>query len=257
MKSVLIIGTGRLAHALMHHLSGCNAVRLAVAGRSAERRAFLAERYGIQAFTLQNFHEANADVLLLAVRDDAVETLAAQLDARDVVVVHHAGSLSLEAVSRHHTHAGVLYPLQTFAVPEAVCWKEIPLLIQATTARAEEALSFLAQRLGGPVRLSSDQERERLHLCAVCVNNFSRLLLAEAQHLCETWHLPLEILEPLVKHTFTVHPFSSPQKPLITGPAARGDEKTIQRHLKLLEEHPEVADTYKFLTEKIRRLMNT
>jgi predicted short-subunit dehydrogenase-like oxidoreductase (DUF2520 family) len=254
VKSVLVVGTGRLAHALIHRLVQDKDVRLSVAGRSEERRTLLSVRYGIDAYSFENYREAQPDVFLLAVRDDVVESVAARLDSRGAVVFHHAGSLPLKAVSRFHDHAGVMYPLQTFAMPESVCWEEIPLLTQVTSDKAAEALSFLASKLGGLVRPSSDLERERLHLCAVWVNNFSRLMLAEAEALCKAWQLPFELLEPLTRSTFLSPPLHHPQGQMITGPAARGDEGTISKQLELLTPFPHARHLYKTLTDHIKNL---
>lgn len=253
MKSVLVVGTGRLAHALIHRLAQYTDVRLSVAGRSEDKRNLLSTRYGIGAYSLENYVEAHPDVFLLAVRDDVVESLAARLESRGAAVFHHAGSLPLEAVSRYHDHAGVLYPLQTFAMPESVCWEEIPLLTQATSEKATEILSFLTLKLGGPIRSTSDLERERLHLCAVWVNNFSRLMLAEAEALCKAWQLPFELLEPLMRSTLLSGSSVYSQEQLLTGPASRGDEKTIGKHLELLKPFPRQQFLYKILTEHIKK----
>lgn len=250
--SVLVVGTGRLAQALIHRLSSCEDISLSVAGRTEERKAFLSGRYGIPAYSVDYCLEANPDVILLAVRDDVVDPLASSLPKGNTVVLHHAGSLPLNAIGRHHAHAGVLYPLQTFALPESVRWDEIPLLVQFTSDKAAEALTFLSDRLGGPVRFTTDQERERLHLAAVWVNNFSRLMLAEAQALCNVWKIPFELLHPLISHTFSPHSLEHNQKELLTGPAVRGDEATIARHLALLKDYPEAAELYEFLTQRLR-----
>lgn len=250
------MGTGRLAQALIYRLSLSDDIRLVVAGRSAVKTQYLSTRYNIPVFSLEEVHHLRADIILLAVRDDVVETLAAHFQVPEAVVIHHAGSLPLAAVSRYHTHAGVLYPLQSFAVPESVIWEEVPLLTQSSTDVAAEVITFLAARLGGPVRITTDDERVRIHLCAVWVNNFTRVMLAEAQALCEAWKIPFELLHPLIKGTFSPLSLRFNQKKLITGPAVRGDEVTIGNHLELLKDNPEKLEMYKFISQRIRKLFN-
>ena len=66
------------------------------------------------------------------------------------------------------------------------------------------------------------------------VNNFSNNLFTIGEKITSTEHLPFDILKPLIKETvdkITQHAPSEMQ----TGPAKRGDEITIQLHLKYLE----------------------
>ena len=76
-------------------------------------------------------------------------------------------------------------------------------------------------------------------------------MLTLAENICRTQQLPFEILKPLILETFSKAILSGPRESQ-TGPAIRRDEKTIQKHLKLLHDHPELEKVYKVVTESIR-----
>jgi predicted short-subunit dehydrogenase-like oxidoreductase (DUF2520 family) len=82
------------------------------------------------------------------------------------------------------------------------------------------------------------------------VNNFTNHLYAQAQAYCEAENLDFALLLPLIHETVDrLHDF--PARSMQTGPAARGDQPTIQAHLQLLNEMPHLAQLYSFLTNSI------
>ncbi|MEP6794849.1 MAG: DUF2520 domain-containing protein, partial [Saprospiraceae bacterium] len=89
-----------------------------------------------------------------------------------------------------------------------------------------------------------------LHVAAVFANNFSNHMLTLAESICKEHQLPFEILKPLILETFSKAILSGPKESQ-TGPAVRGDDKTIEKHLHLLENHPELSDVYKIITNSI------
>ena len=103
-----------------------------------------------------------------------------------------------------------------------------------------------------PKLVKEDSDRMRLHLGAVMTQNFGNLLwrlteevLAKADN--ETDY---SVLLPLAQNHLNKLVNHSPAK-LQTGPASRGDEKTINSHLALLNEHPEAQEIYSLLSELI------
>ncbi|MCX7650197.1 MAG: DUF2520 domain-containing protein [Flavobacteriales bacterium] len=256
MKSLLIVGTGRLATALLHRLAGLEDWKVSLLGRNRERALSLGLEFKVPVYALEDPFLPFADGLLLAVKDDAVEDLAARFADRARVLIHLSGGLPLSSVGHHCAHAAVVYPLQTFARPREVSWQEIPLFLQATSAEALTFAGEVARALGGPRYESSDLERQRLHLCAVWASNFSRLMLAEAWRLCQQWNLSFAHLLPLIQETFRGALTGDSLTDLITGPAARGDEATMQTHRQLLNSLPEQAELYSLLSKRIQALLH-
>jgi hypothetical protein len=93
-----------------------------------------------------------------------------------------------------------------------------------------------------------------LHVAAVFVNNFSNYLLQNAYMLMQKNALPFDLLKPLAQETIDKAFDLSPQKSQ-TGPAIRGDEKTLKIHQTLLADEPEIQSLYTQLTNAIRKNM--
>ena len=111
-------------------------------------------------------------------------------------------------------------------------------------------LDEIAGRMSSSVYRMTDEQKSVLHVAAVFANNFSNHMLTLAASICNEHQLPFEILKPLILETFSKAILSGPRESQ-TGPAVRGDQKTIEKHLKLLAEHPDLGIIYKTLTKSI------
>lgn len=257
MRDVLIVGTGRVARALARRLATKAEVRLHIAGRQEAKLKSWSRELGVTTFPLETAAHNPAHIVLLAVSDSAVEPVAAASSFwSQATVFHLSGSLPLACVAKFFTHAGVLYPLQTFALPDEVNWAEVPLMSQYTSSQAQEAGKWLVHALGGREYPTDDEQRRRMHLCAVWANNFTRLMLAEAQRLCEKWNLPYDLLKPLITTTTSPSHLKHPQQALLTGPAARGDSPTLETHLQMLKADPETHELYKLISQRIKNILS-
>ena len=65
-------------------------------------------------------------------------------------------------------------------------------------------------------------------------------------------NLPFDLLTPLISETLEKANELSPSKSQ-TGPAQRGDQVVINKHMQLLEQHPEWQAIYKQLTQAIEQ----
>jgi predicted short-subunit dehydrogenase-like oxidoreductase (DUF2520 family) len=197
--------------------------------------------------------QPRADLCWITASDDAVPELAAWLEPGPVVL-HASGGLD-HAVLRPHRPAGSLHPLQTFPGPEL----GTPPLQGAPAAvagdpEAVRAAERIARDLGmRPFAVPGD--RRLYHAACVLAGNFTTVLLAEASRLLESAGVeedPLELLLPLVNASIDGALRHGPRA-AITGPAARGDERTIHSQLEALAEtHPELLPLYRALTERAR-----
>ena len=82
------------------------------------------------------------------------------------------------------------------------------------------------------------------------VNNFSNYLYVLAEDYCNKHGLAFRSLLPLLDETSRrLHQFSPRQ--VQTGPAARKDILTMQNHLALLQDEPELAAFYQLFSRHI------
>lgn len=73
-----------------------------------------------------------------------------------------------------------------------------------------------------------------------------------AQQLLEDSQLSRRLLDPILEETF--HKLSElSAAEAQTGPAARGDVESMNKHLELLRDHPEWEKLYTFISRDIER----
>ena len=145
---------------------------------------------------------------------------------------------------------GVFYPLQTFSKNSLVAFKEIPICIEASVTSDLKILKELGESLSEKVIEINSEERSKLHLAAVFVNNFTNYLYRISNEILAESKLPFDLLKPLIAETARKIETLSP-KDVQTGPAKRNDLKTIEKHLYLLKDSP-YKQLYQQLTEAIQ-----
>lgn len=197
--------------------------------------------------------EPNNDLYIIAVKDDAIEDVAAQLSAAgltDELVVHTSGATPTTVLAKYFTRYGSFYPLQTFSRSRKANFKTVPLCIHANSNTDIEALSELATQLSDNVNFINDEQRASLHVAAVFVNNFTNYLYQVGEQLLQQKDVSLDLLRPLILETARKVQRHSPIN-MQTGPAIRSDHQTIERHLLYLQSQPEIAALYEHLTKRI------
>ena len=254
MLKVVCIGAGRLAQQLMPALeeTGCHIVQ--VYNRTPQSALLLAEKLKGCSYTSDLDSIArDADLYFFAGADDAITLLSTQLYTMlpdDAIGVHCSGSLGLDVLP--FARKAGFYPLQSFSPNHEVSWRWIPLIITTPDEDIWELLDTIAGQLSSSVYRMTEAQKSNLHVAAVFANNFSNHMLTLAESICNEHQLPFEILKPLILETFSKAILSGPRDSQ-TGPAIRGDEKTILKHLGLLDNHPELRNVYRVMTESIKK----
>lgn len=263
---IVFLGAGRLAshlaHALLRHPEAGTLVQLySRSSASVERLSSeLAELYdtsGIERTTELTELLPEADIYLFVLSDDALPELWRQLEGRTRGLwVHCSGATSLGRLLEYHPQGAVLYPLQTFSRERAAAGSYLPFYIEASDAASLAKVRRLAELLGDEVHEATSAQRLYLHLGAVLACNFSNYLVLEAERLLEHQGLPPKALLPLLDELLAkLH--TLPAREALTGPAARGDEATMQRHEQLLTGEPELQQLYRLLSERIQQRLRS
>jgi predicted short-subunit dehydrogenase-like oxidoreductase (DUF2520 family) len=193
----------------------------------------------------------DVDLLLLAVPDGSIAEVAAGVRPVDTTVVAHlAGSLGLDVLAPHRRRAGV-HPL--VALPNAEVGAR-RLTGGAWFAVAGDPLSQrVVDDLGGRWFTVADEDRAAYHAAAVIASNHLVALLGQAERVAKQAGVPFEAYLDLVRATVDNVAELGPAGAL-TGPAARGDDVTIQRHLEALPE--DEREAYETLVRLARRLVD-
>ena len=245
---VLLIGTGRTAFHLGHALKRGKVTLTGVAGRDPAKTKDLARQFKCEAFTLAGPFP-KCDMILIAVKDDAIGSVAKRLPKGSTVVAHTSGTQSM-AVLGKQMHAGVLWPIQSLSPGEPVDLSNVPLIVDSSDGDARKVLLAVAQRISSRVLELPHKQREGLHMAAVFASNFPIFLLGQAQRLLKEQNLPQDLLLPLWKSAAEKAAIMGPDETL-TGPARRGDRKTIDKHLDRLKSDRDLRRAYALLSRLI------
>jgi predicted short-subunit dehydrogenase-like oxidoreductase (DUF2520 family) len=210
MSSVRVIGPGRAG------LSLCGA--LAAAGWSVEQPL---GRGGDLANAAHG-----VDLLVIATPDRAIAEVAAAIDPVDTTVVAHlAGSLGLDVLAPHSRRAA-LHPLVSLPNPEIGAARLGDGAWFAVTG--DPLATEVVESLRGRSFTVADGDRAAYHAAACIASNHLVALLAQAERVAPGG-VPFEALLELATCTLE-NVKAVGTKAALTGPAARGDLETLDRH---------------------------
>ncbi len=274
MPSVSIIGAGNLAYRFAFALEAIGYPVDYIYNRTAKNAEKLCARLAkqnSQAKPSQSLNQVlGSDVVLIAVADDAIEGIVEAIKE----LASHSGTISeLASTSKNESaplfvHCsgatdiailaplkelgygiGVLYPLMTLSKSKEIVFRTFPFLIEAPCPSSLEVLVKIVEGFESEYSVCDSYKRLRLHTAAVFSCNFTNYLFQLAFEVGGNWstYLIAPTLE-MARKSFMRHP-----KEVSTGPAVRGDMKTINKHLQLLEELG--LEEHKEIYEKITQNM--
>ncbi|MCO7186057.1 F420-dependent NADP oxidoreductase [Tenacibaculum sp. XPcli2-G] len=247
MIKVAIIGGGNVATHLANAFSKTNEVSLVqMYARNIEQIEHLKE---VTPITNSIELLTEADVYIIAVSDDAIGDVSRKIEQKNGLVVHTSGSVAMQSL-QNSGRKGIFYLLQSFSKDKDVNFDEIPFCLEAENEEDLQLLETLAKSIGKKVYRINSEQRKRLHVAAVFVNNFTNHMYKIGADICNEYQVPFEVLLPLIRETAQKITELSP-KAAQTGPAKRNDQKTIQNHLALL--NAEQQEIYKLITKSIQQ----
>lgn len=197
----------------------------------------------------------DADFYLLAVSDNAIAEVAALFQGRQGIWMHAAGAVSMDQLARYFENYGVFYPLQTISSSRQLSFDDTPFLVEGSSPGVSGKIRRLASSISERVLDMDSQGRMEMHLAAVFANNFSNHMLKLASQFMKEKGKDFSLLEPLIRETFEKIVKIGPSGAQ-TGPAVRGDQETMKKHLLLLKGHPEWEKMYTFVSRDIERSCN-
>ena len=248
IASIAIIGPGVVGTALgvLAQRAGLSVV--AVGGRRLSAAQVSAARIGPAAIPMSMTDAASAaDVVLLTVSDDAIESVCTDLARAGVfrtgaIIAHCSGALASDALSAAREvgcSIGSLHPLQTFPTTDAAIerFEGVHCFCEGD-GPAVDVLTTLAEALGGLPTVLDSGGKALYHAGAVMAGNYTTALLDAA---CRMW-AQAGIDQTTARQALSALTTATAQNAAtmdlaqsLTGPIARGDVGTIRRHLEALE----------------------
>ena len=248
---VVIIGSGNVASVLGRLIQKNDHEIVQVISRNADHAKLLAQELQCPFSDNNTTVDMSAGLYLVAVNDSALYELNKTFHIGNKLILHTAGSVPKDVLKDVSVNYGVLYPLQSLR-KEMVYPNDIPFLIDANTDETITLTEDFARTISGTVARACDEERLKLHVAAVIVSNFTNHLYALAEEFCEKEKVDFKLLAPLIKETAQRVETHSPTD-VQTGPAARNDIFTLDKHLRLLSNHPRLKYIYLKLTDSIMK----
>ena len=197
-----------------------------------------------------------AELVFITTPDDAIAAVASQIQwHKGQSVVHCSGAAStdiLEPARKAGAYVGGFHPLQTFATVKRAT-ENIPGSTFALEAESPllETLKDMAIALNASWIELEANDKVIYHASAVIACNYLVTLVKIATDLWQTFGIPrhqaIQALLPLIKGTIhNIETVGIPQ--CLTGPIARGDTGTINKHLDALQRTaPALLSTYREL----------
>jgi 2-dehydropantoate 2-reductase len=169
--------------------------------------------------------------VLLAISDGAIESFLKENSfLQEKVCVHFSGALVTDLAASAH-------PLMTFPKDKTYSKEEyerIPFVIEKGRGDFRDILPGLKN----PFFEIDSSLKSRYHAFCVMSGNFTTLLWEKTFAEFQKMGLPKEVLVPYLEQTTRNLALSAADNSVLTGPLARGDEKTINRHLQELGSDP-------------------
>ncbi|MCM3924464.1 DUF2520 domain-containing protein, partial [Frankia sp. AiPs1] len=259
-ETVGLVGSGRAGSAVALALAAAGHPVVAVTARSTLGRERAAARFPdarIGAVPAVAPWLRAAEVLLVAVPDDAIASVTAELVAADAVraeqlLAHLSGRHGLGVLAAGAAVGAIrvaMHPIMTLpdAVGDADAFAGVPFGLTADPSAEIRARRLVAD-VGGVPLLIEEGRRDLYHAALVLGGNFlASLTVAAGQTLAAAGIAdPGAALAPLLRAS--LDNALAGGWPAATGPVRRGDLGTVRAHLRALDAlDPAVADVYRAL----------
>lgn len=258
-QKIVIIGCGNLAWHLAKHFSELGMSELYVYNHRQNKQLSAFEELHCHTASSLDKIINDASFYFICVSDKHIAEVSEKIHPvkATALVLHTSGSTPIGAL--RNLNAGVFYPVQTFTREVNTNWKEIPVLIEVLHKNDLETLRTVAQQFSGNVLVANSEERLKIHLAAVLVNNFTNALYAATDDFLskelKNNQLNFNVLLPLIRGTTLKLENLRPLKAQ-TGPARRGDSKIMKEHLELLKSNKRLKKLYKQFSQLIEEQQN-
>ena len=257
MHKLGFIGTGTVGTALAVRLNQSGYPVAAVSSRSRTSAENLAQAVAdCRVFDNNQAAADNAELIFITTPDDAIAPVVSELKWHPgQSVIHCSGADSvdiLQPAREAGAKVGAFHPLQTFASTQQAM-ENIPGSTFALEAEEPllNTLKDMATTLDGHWVELKASDKVLYHAAAVIACNYLVTLVKLATDLWQTFNVPppkaTKALLPLLRGTLhNIDTVGIPQ--CLTGPIARGDIGTINKHLDALEQTaPHLLPTYREL----------
>jgi predicted short-subunit dehydrogenase-like oxidoreductase (DUF2520 family) len=263
VKTISFVGAGALASGMARLLRAHGFAIGEIIGRdevaSMRKARALAREVGAVAATLAQA-QLDCELLWLAVPDGAIESVAGDVarvmagrERLPRIALHASGALSsgvLAAVAECGVETGSAHPMMTFVAGEPPSLEGVWFAVEGTP-RAVRASRALARKLGARSFAIEPGSKALYHAFGAMLSPMLATELEAAERIGLRAGIAAKqvrrIMEPIVLRTVR-NVLRSGAGKSFSGPMARGDVRTVERHLESLDGMAE-SGVYRALME--------
>lgn len=253
---VAIVGAGNLASALAVSLrdSGYKIEQIMARGPGPplQRARRLAREVEASA-VVAGRPRIHAEVVWFCVPDSSIaggaESLAAAADWKGRVALHSSGALTadeLDSLREAGAAVASVHPMMTFVRGSRPSLKDVPFAIEGDR-RAVRSARELVRGLGGRIFTIRKEQKDAYHAWGMFASPLLDALLAVAERVAEAAgvrrQMARERMLPILRQTLNNYGRMGAAESF-SGPIARGDVATVQKHLGVLRSLPGARDVY-------------
>lgn len=253
-----IIGLGKVGETLARLLCAQGFDIGAVYNRTHDKAYHLASE--VESIALHDAGDivTHTDLTIIAVSDDAIESIAQELTNHvtvDKAIIHVSGTSSLDAlheVQLAGAMVGSLHPAFPFSSVDSSVkgLMGVTFAIEYSHSQLRDWLLEIIHALSGQVIEVPAGKKAQYHAALAIASNYMVTLYAIAQDLLSDLSDDDIAIQRAINTlmTGTMHNLIEQGVPdALTGPLVRGDVGTIERHLMALSENPLLYETYRNL----------
>ena len=259
--NMLVIGLGKVGTSLA----------LSVLAKGVDIKGFNktpieADVYPFDVFTEFESITVIPDIIFISVYDSAIEQVAKQVSMHfqdklnGVPVIHSSGALGrdlLKSCEEYGAITAAAHPFQTFASISSKLMDGIPWGVDCKNTDKELFEKIINILGGSPIFLSEELKKNKAlyHAIGVAASNYLVSAMQFAKELCAVAGLPHKELLTQICNTSIDNSLETlvDEFPL-TGPLARTDQSTIDKHLAALSLYPDLSLIYSLLGESTQLL---
>jgi len=259
---LILVGPGRAGLSLSLAAIDAGHAVIGVLARDPADAALAGDRLDADALAWDD-ELPKADLLVVAVRDDAIEEVAGRLAGRVAAVdgaVHLSGLKPVAALAPlEGPPIGSLHPLQTMPTPDAGAARLAGAWIAVTSddnALADRLFALAASLGAHPFELD-DAAKPLYHAAAAAAANFTVAALAVSAELFDASGVDFAAAHPLIRAVIDNAIEMGPIEAL-TGPAARGDVGTVRAQVTAVRGAvPHLAEDFVAMVRATARVAGT
>ena len=205
---------------------------------------------------------SDCDFIIFSISDDAIENVAERFLSiyknKNAKIFHTSGALDSSVFGKYQ-NSGSFHPVISISSIEDGI-NIIPQTTFTCEGNIAEFLVQLADEIGESGIQLSKEQKQNIHLSAVFMNNYLSGMIEKIKILNKNAglaeHYTEKILQSISRQTITKS-WQYPIDEILTGPVKRGDVKTIEKHLDILQNDDLFQQLYKNFGNILLKLVNS